>query len=230
MIGAKDTISPLHPGITAAMGLLMTELQYEYTRSVLVVRRQGRQGRLRAGQQHPRRPQGRGRAPSSSATACPTETHRFTAVAECRYVGQGFELRAAMPDGPLGPDNVKAVIRNFFDAHKQVYGHAFEDQLVEIITLRVVGSAATDTLKLPELAKGGRTNPDDGRSSISATRCSTTANRTRRHAYARAKLLADDSRQRPGADRPAQFHDPGAARLCRLRAFARRHARRALSG
>ena len=37
LIGAKDTISPLHPGITAAMGLLMTELQYEYTRSVLVV-------------------------------------------------------------------------------------------------------------------------------------------------------------------------------------------------
>ncbi len=37
LIFAKDSISPLHPGITAAMGLLLTELQYEFTRSVLVV-------------------------------------------------------------------------------------------------------------------------------------------------------------------------------------------------
>ena len=27
------------------------------------------------------------------------------------------------------------VIKSFYNAHKQVYGHAFEDQLVEIITL-----------------------------------------------------------------------------------------------
>ena len=65
--------------------------------------------------------------------------HRFTTLAECRYVGQGFELRAAMPDGPLDESNVHSVIKSFFDVHKQAYGHAFEDQLVEIITLRVVG-------------------------------------------------------------------------------------------
>ena len=35
MIQARDVISPIQPGITAAMGLLVTDLQYEYTRSVL---------------------------------------------------------------------------------------------------------------------------------------------------------------------------------------------------
>ena len=60
----------------------------------------------------------------------------------------------------------------------------------EIITLRVVGSAATETLKLPELAHGGRANPktaelytrdtvfDDGKASrrraTSAQSCSPT--------------------------------------------------------
>ena len=119
------------------------------------------------------------------------DMHRFAVVAECRYVGQGFELRAAMPDGPLNESNVHSVIKSFFDAHKQAYGHAFEDQLVEIITLRVVGSAATETLKLPELAHGGRANPktaelytrntvfDDGKA-VPTPR------------YDRAKLLADD--------------------------------------
>ena len=35
MIQAKDVISPLQPGITAAIGLLVTDVKYEYTRSVL---------------------------------------------------------------------------------------------------------------------------------------------------------------------------------------------------
>ena len=36
-IFAKDVISPVHPGITAATGLLVTDLQYEYTHSTLIV-------------------------------------------------------------------------------------------------------------------------------------------------------------------------------------------------
>jgi N-methylhydantoinase A len=190
LIRAKDTIAPLHPGITAAMGLLLTELQYEYTRSILVVANKAGKAefelvnkivgdlKAEAGEQ----------LLSDGVSA---DMHRFTTVAECRYVGQGFELRAAMPDGPLDESNVHSVIKSFFDVHKQAYGHAFEDQLVEIITLRVVGSAATETLKLPELAHGGRANPkaaelytrntvfDDG-NAVPTPR------------YDRAKLLADD--------------------------------------
>ena len=96
-----------------------------------------------------------------------------------------------MPEAPLGPDNVKTVIRSFFETHKQVYGHAFEDQLVEIITLRVVGSSATDTLKLPELAKGGRTNPDEAKLYVRDT----VFDDGKPYAtprFARTKLLADD--------------------------------------
>src|ERR1700685_4167875 len=144
IIGAKDTISPLHPGITAAMGLLMTELQYEYTRSVLVVAQKAGKEEFTQVNRILADLTGEARA-QLLGDGMPEETHRFSAVAECRYVGQGFELRAPMPEGPLGPDNVKAVIRSFYEVHKQVYGHAFEDQLVEIITLRVVGSSATDT-------------------------------------------------------------------------------------
>ena len=36
-IFARDVISPVHPGITAATGLLVTDLQYEYTHSTLVL-------------------------------------------------------------------------------------------------------------------------------------------------------------------------------------------------
>jgi N-methylhydantoinase A len=190
LIGAKDVISPLHPGITAAMGLLLTELQYEYTRSMLVVANKASRAdfelvnKIIADLKAEAREQLR-------SDGVPTDMHHFTAVAECRYVGQGFELRAAMPDEPLSESNVHFLIKKFFDVHKQVYGHAFEDQLVEIITLRVVGSAATEMLKLPDLPHGGRTNPKaaelytrdtvfDGGKAVATPR------------YDRAKLLADD--------------------------------------
>jgi N-methylhydantoinase A len=190
LIRAKDTIAPLHPGITAAMGLLLTELQYEYTRSILVVANKAGKAEFELVNSIVADLKAEAREQLLS-DGVPAEMHRFTIVAECRYVGQGFELRAAMPDGPLNETNVHSIIKNFFDVHKQAYGHAFEDQLVEIITLRVVGSAAIETLKLPELAHGGRANPktaelytrntvfDDGKA-VPTPR------------YDRAKLLADD--------------------------------------
>jgi N-methylhydantoinase A len=190
MIYAKDVIAPLHPGITAAMGLLLTELQYEFTRSVLIVANKADDKdfvdankilndlkKLTSTQ--------------LSADGIAISKQHFTAIAECRYVGQGFELRAAMPKEALSKKNIGTVITSFYQAHKQVYGHAFEDQLVEIITLRVVGSAKVDTLKLPNLKKGNRNNPasaklyvrdtvfDDGKS-VKTPR------------YDRGKLLAGD--------------------------------------
>ena len=190
MIHAKDVIAPLHPGITAAMGLLLTELQYEFTRSVLIVANSAEAkdfaeankilGDLK-----------KLASKQLSDDDIPLAKQRFTAIAECRYVGQGFELRAAMPKDALSKKNIGTVIKNFYEAHKQVYGHAFEDQLVEIITLRVVGSAQVDTLKLPALKKGNRSNPtaaklyvrdtvfDDGKT-IKTPR------------YDRTKLLAGD--------------------------------------
>jgi N-methylhydantoinase A len=191
LIGAKDTISPLHPGITAAMGLLLTELQYEYTRSVLLVAQKASAEEFANVNRIVADLTAEARAQLTS-DGVPADKQTFTTVAECRYVGQGFELRAAMPQDELSAANVGFVVKSFYDTHKQVYGHAFEDQLVEIITLRVVGSSATETLKLPDLAHGGRKDPaeaklytretvfDDGKAYATPR-------------FNRGKLLADDT-------------------------------------
>jgi N-methylhydantoinase A len=190
LIGAKDTISPLHPGITAAMGLLMTELQYEYTRSVLVVAQKATAEEFAQVNKIIADLKAEARAQLKSDGVL-EDMHRFAAVAECRYVGQGFELRAAMPEGTLSADNVDIVVKTFFAAHKQVYGHAFADQLVEIVTLRVIGSSATDILKLPKLAKGGRVNPEEAKLYVRET-VFDDGERYSTPRFARAKLLVDD--------------------------------------
>ena len=189
-IAAKDVIVPVQPGITAATGLLVTDLQYEYTHSTLLILDKASKGEFakanialdelfaRANQQ-------------LDADGIEPKRRRFRQIAECRYAGQGFELRADMPDGHLGKESAAAITENFYQAHKQVYGHAFRDQSCEIVTLRVVATVEVDTLKLPKLAKGGRKDPADA---VLYTRRTVfddgKALDTPR--YRRDKLLADD--------------------------------------
>ncbi len=189
-IFAKDVIVPVQPGITAATGLLVTDLQYEYTHStLLVLDKAGEAGFAKA---NAALDDLIARANAQlDADGIPAAKRRFRQVAECRYVGQGFELRAEMPNGRLTTESAAVINENFYNAHKQVYGHAFRDQSCEIITLRVVATVEVDTLKLPRLEKGGRHNPaeavlysrrtvfDDGK-----------AHDTPR--YNRDRLLADD--------------------------------------
>ncbi len=190
MIHAKDVIAPLHPGITAAMGLLLTELQYEFTRSVLIVADQASDkdfveaNKILSDLK---------KLASSQLTAdcIAVSKQAFTAIAECRYVGQGFELRATMPKEALSKKNIGAVVKSFYATHKQVYGHAFDDQSVEIITLRVVGSAKVDTLKLPNLKKGNRNNPASAKLYVRET-VFDDGKSVKTPRYDRSKLLAGD--------------------------------------
>ncbi|PSM16167.1 hydantoinase/oxoprolinase family protein [Nitratireductor sp. StC3] len=161
-IHAKDIISPVQPGITAATGLLVTDLQYEYTHPLLMVLDNANDADFQTvndaldglmDQAHKQ----------LDADGIPRAARRFQRIAECRYVGQGFELRAAMPDGAVDAVNAKVIVDSFYDEHKKIYGHAFRDQACELITLRLVATVAVETLALPELSHGGRENPDEAR-------------------------------------------------------------------
>ncbi|MEM9898239.1 MAG: hydantoinase/oxoprolinase family protein, partial [Pseudomonadota bacterium] len=190
MIQAKDVISPLQPGITAAMGLLVTDLKYEYTRSVLqtmddadddaLAKINGIVEELMA------------EANSQlDADGIPADARAYAKIMECRYLGQGFELRAEMPKRELTHENKHDVVNSFFDVHKETYGHAFRDQITEGVTLRVVASAQVDQLRLLDLEKGGRDNPDAALLYTSDTVFDNgTSTPTPR--YDREKLLADD--------------------------------------
>ena len=160
MIQARDVISPVQPGITAAMGLLVTDLQYEYTRSVL-------QTLDDADDDAVARINSIVEALSVEANAqleadgIEPAARRFKKIMECRYLGQGFELRAEMPDGKLTQKNKQEIIESFFGVHKEAYGHGFRDQVTEGVTVRVVASAEVDQLTLPKLGQGGRINPSE---------------------------------------------------------------------
>lgn len=195
MIQARDVISPIQPGITAAMGLLVTDLQYEYTRSVLQTLNDADDDALAQINTIIDELTVEANAQLEADGIAPA-ARRFKKIMECRYLGQGFELRAEMPDGAMTQDNKQAVIDAFFDVHKEAYGHAFRDQITEGVTVRVVASADVDQLTLPELAHGGRSNPEDALM-YSTDTIFDDGIPTATPRYDRTKMLRDDTVEGP---------------------------------
>lgn len=68
--------------------------------------------------------------------------HRFVRTADVRYFGQAFEVRVAVPDGPITTSTLDTVAESFHAAHRGLYGYDFAgdpDQQVEWVNLRVSG-------------------------------------------------------------------------------------------
>lgn len=57
--------------------------------------------------------------------------------ADLRYVGQGHEIRVAIPAGPLGPGAMPAIMDSFERVYRQLYGRVAEAVRVETVNWRV---------------------------------------------------------------------------------------------
>jgi len=70
---------------------------------------------------------------------------QFERSVDLRYAGQSFELSVPIPDGPLD-SQTKATIRDrFHTKHRQRYGHAYDDEPIELVTLRTRARGVVET-------------------------------------------------------------------------------------
>jgi len=140
---------PPTPGIIAATGLLTTDIQHEFVateRHALVsldkARLQARFDELAA--------QAAGQLERDSVPEDRRLVHR---LADCRYAGQGYEVRFDVPAGNVDDAWVQALQEGFHHAHEAEYGHRF-DANIEIINIRVVGVGRVEPLQWGELEPG----------------------------------------------------------------------------
>ena len=108
MLGIPEVIVPPYPGITSAMGLLTTDIKYESLRTVFLVstdvdfERLNRDlAAMRAGLEEQFR-----------ADGFDLGKIRFYRSADARYVGQGYELRVDIPDGPIDAAAIRRDLRS----------------------------------------------------------------------------------------------------------------------
>ena len=63
-------------------------------------------------------------------------------IADCRYLGQGYELRVDVASGAIDDDWIEKVRADFHDIHEREYSRRFEESDIEIPNVRVRGDRA----------------------------------------------------------------------------------------
>jgi N-methylhydantoinase A len=151
-----EVIVPPYPGITSAMGLLTSDLKYDQMRTVFMTEGAIDTERL-DGQLASAADELRERLRSDGVTDGEIDV---AAGLDCRYVGQGYELRIPLPDGRFDPE----VLDEFHRLHEQEYGHAFRDP-IEIVNLRVTATGRRARVeRLPASGDGGEPLLGEGES------------------------------------------------------------------
>ena len=140
-VSAKDVIVPVAPGITAAVGLLKSDLRYEHTEAV--PRRARRRHRRRTRPPQRRRREAAQRAWPRSST--PTGSRAPTRDRDHRRMPlsrPGLRASRGNARGPVTQENKSVIAESFHAQHQLDYGYSYPEQEVEVITLRAIGSAA----------------------------------------------------------------------------------------
>jgi N-methylhydantoinase A len=135
MLEIPEVIVPVYPGITSALGLLTTDLKYDAIKTEFQVR-----GAVDlAGLNEDFRAMEAGLAGQFTADGLAPSEVSFTRWADLRYVGQGYELRVAMPAGAVDPAGLEGAWQRFHDLHHAEYGQSFPSSPIEIVNIRVSG-------------------------------------------------------------------------------------------
>ena len=137
-LGIPEVLVPVHPGITSAVGLLSTDLKYDLIKNEFML---DSGTDLEALNTDFATLDGDARAQLSRDGISDADMD-IAHFADCRYVGQGYELRVPMPRGELNEQSMAAFWSDFHRLHQEEYGHAFPNNPIELVNIRVVATGA----------------------------------------------------------------------------------------
>jgi N-methylhydantoinase A len=142
-LGARRVLVPRHPGVTSALGLLLTDVRHDVARTWI---RPTQRVRIRDLESQLTRLEREARELLAGA-GFGNGRGRIEVELEMRYRGQAYELPVAFRGRPVTSNALRAVEERFHETHRRVYGHDRPVDETEIVTLRVRGiGPATYTL------------------------------------------------------------------------------------
>ena len=146
---------PPHPGIIAANGLLATDQKYEFVATERHALAELDHERLDA-RYRELITQARVQL---DADGVPDPAREIRRLADCRYAGQGYEVRFEVPAGEIDDDWVQRLAEAFHAAHEEEFGHRFAEGGIEVVNIRVLGLGRVQELVAPRGTEGGA--PED---------------------------------------------------------------------
>ncbi|HZO76742.1 MAG TPA: hydantoinase/oxoprolinase family protein [Solirubrobacteraceae bacterium] len=148
-VGTPAVIVPPYPGVTAALGLLVTDSVYEFVTTTYQ-----RMSQLNASELEARFEELEEQARAQlEADGIPQERRVIQRVADCRYLGQGYELRVEAGSGRIDEGWASRLAGEFHDAHEREYSRRFEESDIEIPNIRVRGIGLIPPLQMREVPR-----------------------------------------------------------------------------
>jgi len=147
-------IIPVHPGITSAMGLLDSDLKYENQETVMLQVDGCDPADVEAAYQA-LEADGQRRLESDGV---PSEGQRLQRLADCRYVGQAYELLVPVGSGEFNAESLAKLAEDFEAAHEREYFYRFEEQAVQVVGLRTYAIGVMPDLE-PAPVSAGESEP-----------------------------------------------------------------------
>ncbi len=151
-LGIPSLLIPFAPGVTSALGLLMSDVKHDYVRSKLVALKE-------IDLEEVNRPfaqlmeQARADLRSEGFNESEMAMQPFL---DLRYAGQGYELTVPSPMPPLKPADLDLMRRRFDSQHEQAHGHKAESEPVELVSLRLVSTGLVPQAKLSPVKSTGK--------------------------------------------------------------------------
>lgn len=146
LLGVPEVIVPPYPGITSAVGLLTTDLKYDAIRTAFQTTDALDHAAIGAAFDDMQA----GLDAQLATDEVAAKDRVFERSGDLRYVGQGYELRAAFPPGPIDDAAIQSALAAFAAAHRDEYGHDFPNSAVEIVNLRLTAIGQTPRIREPK--------------------------------------------------------------------------------
>jgi len=151
-LGIPSLLIPFAPGVTSALGLLMSDVKHDYVRSKLVALKEidlAEVNRLFAQLIEQAKADLRSEGFNDSEMA-------MQPYLDLRYAGQGYELTVPSPLPPLKPADLDLMRQRFDLQHEQAHGHKAESEPVELVSLRLVSTGLVPQAKLSPVKSTGK--------------------------------------------------------------------------
>jgi N-methylhydantoinase A len=161
-IGIRRIIIPTGPGVFSALGMLYSDLRYDYVRTWPVRLEEAPfdeferiYGEL----------ENAGRR-AMAATSVKPESIVINRAADMRYVGQEHAVTIGLPIQVFENRDRDAIKRHFDDMHLQRYGTSAPAERAEIVSLRTTVTGIMRKPVMEEIARGGPTPAKAARTGV----------------------------------------------------------------
>ena len=143
-------IVPPSPGTASALGLLVTDLKHEFSRTRIMPKDQADFGEIN-GIFSAMEEQGRA---GLKREGLAEEDISFQRQIEMRYAGQSYELPIDCAGGEVAPGDLEDVVERFHVEHDRAYGHGYPGQPIELVNFRLTALGAIQKPRLREISPG----------------------------------------------------------------------------